>query len=354
MKSLLSLSKVMVLGMVRDKTAVFFMLIFPLMFLVLFGALFQNDQTARVSLTQVGDVEVLDQLDDDQLSDWNDVLRIEKSGDRDQALEDVRNGDTDAAIWEEDGQVQLSVSAADPARSGTATGLINSLVQEANVAATGQEPAYQLATSQVEDESVKPIQFFTPGLLGWAVAMGAAFMSALTLVGWRKNRVLRRLWLAPINPSSVIYARIGVSLGLAFLQLVVFLAIATIPFYGLKLSGNWWLSIPLVAAGTLAFMSVGLVIGAWTKTEEAANGVLQVTILPMAFLSGSFFPTDDIPGWLQMVSNVLPLKHLNEAMMSVMSRGGGWSDALPTIGGLLLFATVLTLIASRIFRWDNA
>lgn len=354
MRTLLSLSRVMYLGMVRDKTAVFFMLIFPLMFLVLFGALFQNQSSPRVTLTQVGDVAVLDDLGEEELAAWDETLRIERSGDRERALREVREGDTDAAVWEEDGEVQLRYSAADQARAGAITGVVNSLVQEANVAAAGEPPAYRLATGQVEDESVKPIQFFTPGLLGWAVAMGASFMSALTLVNWRKKRLLRRLWLAPIRPGAVAGARVGVSLGLSFAQLAIFLAVATVPFYGLQLTGHWWLSLPLIACGTLAFMAVGLLIGAWAKSEEAASGALQVVILPMAFLSGSFFPIDGMPEWLRTVSLALPLRHLNEAMMSVLSRDGGWSDALPAMGGLLLFAAVLTALAARLFRWETA
>jgi ABC-2 type transport system permease protein len=354
MNTLLSLSKVMYLGMVRDKAAVFFMLLFPLMFLVLFGALFQNQSSPRVTLTQVGDVAVLDDLSEAELAAWGETLKLERSGDRARALREVREGGTDAAVWEENGEIQLRFSVADPARAGAVTGLVNSLVQDANVAATGQPPAYRLSTDRVEDESVNAIQFFTPGLLSWAVAMGAGFMSALTLVNWRKKRLLRRLWLAPIRPGAVIGARIGVSLALAFVQLAIFLAVATIPFYGLRLTGHWWLSVPLIACGTLAFMAVGLVIGAWAKSEEAANGALQVIILPMAFLSGSFFPTDQMPDWLQLISHALPLKYLNESVMAVLSRDGSWSDALPTMGILLLFAAVLTALAARLFRWETA
>ncbi|SFB96310.1 ABC transporter permease [Streptomyces aidingensis] len=352
---LLSLSRVMYLGMVRDRTAVFFMLLFPLMFLLLFGALFQNDSTSRSTIAQVGEVQVLDELSGEALREVTEVLEIRRVPDRAQALEDVRKGEVDAAIWQgEDGTVQLRYSAADATRAGTVGGIVNSLVQNANVAATGRPPAHELHTARVEDESVKPIQFFTPGLLGWAIAMGASFMSALTLVNWRKKRILRRLWLAPVGPGSVVGARVGVSLGLALVQLALFLAIATIPFYGLRLTGSWWLAIPLVCCGTLAFMAVGLLIGALAKTEEAANGALQVVILPMAFLSGSFFPTDQMPDWLRAVSHVLPLKYLNESMMAVLSRGESWGAALPTIGGLLLFAAVLTAIAARLFRWDAA
>jgi ABC-2 type transport system permease protein len=354
MSAFRSLSQAMMRGLLRDRTAVFFMLIFPLMFLALFGALFQNDEGVRSTVIQVGDVALLDDMPDEAFAELSEALTIQRSADREAALEEVRDGDVEAAVWEENGQIQLRYSAADAARSGTVRGLMQSIVQSANVEATGQPPTYELASDQVEDRSVKPIQYLTPGLLGWSIAMGASFMSAFTLVNWRRKRILRRLWLAPINPGTVIGARIGVSLALSFVQVAIFLVVASIPFYGLKLTGNWWLALPLVACGTLAFMSIGLVIGAWAKTDEAANGALQVIIMPMAFLSGSFFPTDALPAWLDAVATALPLKYLNESLQDVLTRDGGWGDALPVMGGLLLFTAVVTAIAARLFRWDDA
>ncbi|MFH0244309.1 ABC transporter permease [Streptomyces sp. HK10] len=349
-----SLSKAMALGLLRDRTAAFFMLVFPLMFLVLFGALFKNDATARAEIVQIGRVEVFDSLPRDAREGLEEVLEIRRSDDRGKALEEVRAGDADAAVWQEGDEVRLRYSAADRVRAGNARALVDSVVQQANIAATGQPPAYELTARQVEDESLQAIQFLTPGLLGWAVAMGAVFGSAFTLVNWRRKRILRRLWLAPVSAGTVIAARVGVSVALALVQTAVFLGVASVPYYGLELSGDWWLAVPLVVCGTLAFMSIGLVVGAWAKTEEAANGAAQVVILPMAFLSGAFFPLDMAPAWIRTVSGIFPLTYLSEAMQDVLSRGQSWGAALPVMGGLLLFAAVLTAVAARLFRWDDA
>lgn len=359
MKSFVSLSRAMALGLLRDRAAVFFMLVFPLMFLALFGALFDNDSTAQAKIVQVGDVKILDAIPDGERARLRDVLSIEKTDGsaaaRAEALKKVREGDTDAAVFQDGrGEIALRYSAADSVRSGNVRGIVDSVVQQANQEATGEPPAYRLTAERVEDKSVKPIQFLTPGLLSWAVAMGGIFGSALNLVSWRKKRILRRLWLAPVGPGSVIGARVGVNLALAFAQTAIFLGLATLPYYGLQLSGNWWLCLPLVACGTLAFMSIGLLIGSWAKTEEAANGLAQIIVLPMAFLSGSFFPLEIAPAWVRTVSDFLPLTHLAEAMQAVLSRGESWGAALPVMGGLLLFAAVITLIASRLFRWDDA
>lgn len=376
MTALLTLSKTMALGLLRDRAAVFFMLIFPLMFLVLFGALFKDTSTPKVEIKQVGDVAVFDDMPAREREQLRDVLVIEKTDSSRAALEDalekVRKGDLDGVVYQSgegsgssdktsgtpgsgaEQEIELRVSAADPAKVGSVTGVLNSVLQQANQEATGQPPAFALNSDQVEDESVKAIQFLTPGLLGWAIAMGAVFGTASNLVAWRKKRLLRRLWLAPVGAGAVVGARVGVNLALALAQAAIFLGIATLPYYGLRLSGAWWLSLPLALAGALAFMSIGLVVGAWAKTEEAANSLAQIVVLPMAFLSGAFFPLDGAPAWVRTVSDFLPLKHLADAMQGVLSRGESWGTALPVIGGLLLFAAVLTLIAQRLFRWDAA
>jgi len=74
----------------------------------------------------------------------------------------------------------------------------------------------------------------------------------------------------------------------------------------------------------------------------------------MAFLSGSFFPLDGAPAWLRRLSELLPLKHLNEGMLDVLVRGQGPSSALVPLAILAGFAVVVTLLAARLFRWDTA
>ncbi|MFE5585737.1 ABC transporter permease [Kitasatospora sp. NPDC056531] len=349
-----SLSRAMLLGMKRDRTATFFILLFPLVFLVFFGSLAKGNNSPHAKVAQVGAVKLFDSMQGEGRTELDKVLTITRTDDEAGTLQKVRKGDFDAMIMQgPDGKVELRFSAADTVRAGALQGIVNSVVQSANQAATGQKPAYVVDAQQVEDQSLKPIQFLTPGLLGWAVATGAVFGAALTLVGWRKSKVLRRLRLAPISAGTVVSSRIVVSLLTAFLQTTVFLVVAT-SFFGLKLTGNWWLVIPLVACATLAFMSIGLLAGSVAKTEEAANGISQLIVLPMSFLSGSFIPLDSSPGWLKTVSEVMPLKHLVTAAQSVLTRGGGVMDALPTMGGLLLFAAVLTGIAWKLFKWEDA
>ena len=348
------LLRVMLLGFVRDRGTLFFTLIMPVMLLVFLGAVLKGSGTAHVEVAQVGQVQVLDAVQGEGRTELEKVLKITRIDDERTALEKVRKGDLDALVEQgPNGTVLLRYSATDQVTAGSVRAIVDSVVQAANQQAVGKPPAFRLEAAQVEDESLKPIQYVTPGLLGWAISMGAIYGASFTLINWRTKRVLRRLRLAPVSIGAVIGARVAVNCLIALTQTAVFLVIATTPYFGLRLTGDWWLVVPLVLCATIAFMSIGLVTGSLAKTEESANGINQLIILPMSFLSGVFFPVDSGPGWLATVSKIFPLHYLVTSAQSVLSRGGGPVDALPAMGGLLAFSAVMCAIAWRFFNWDD-
>jgi ABC-2 type transport system permease protein len=341
-----SLSTAGIKGFTRDKAALFFTFLFPLMFLVVFGLLFRDSGTDKIKIGLAGDGPVVQALQ--QLP----VVEVTRFDTADAGIAKVKDGDLPGVVIENGDNVQLRFAASDQTQAGIVQGLVSSVVDKSNIAATGQQPRFQFQATQVEDNSLNAIQYLTPGILSWAVASAGVFGSALTFVAWRKKQVLRRLWLAPVSPLTVLGSRISVTVGVAVVQAILFIGIATLPVFGLKLSGTWALSIPIFLFGMLAFFAIGLLIGSFAKTEEAANGAAQIVILPMAFLSGTFFPIDRAPGWLQTVSEIFPLRHMNDGMQDFLVRGKGAEALLLPCGILLAFTIVIGFIATRLFRWD--
>jgi ABC-2 type transport system permease protein len=347
-----SLSVAILKGFVRDKASVFFALVFPLMFLVLFGGLFADQGVSKVELVQVGEVALLDELPQGAREAFDETFEVERSDDLDAAIATVRDGDADVAVEMREGELVAHYTQTDQTKAAITQGALRAFVDGANVAATGEPPTYTLTTERVEDDSLTTIQFVTPGLLGWAVAMSAAFGAAATLQGWRQSKLLRRLQLAPVSTRTVVAARVVVTVAIALVQLAVFLGLGAGAF-GLRLSGSWWASVPLLVVGTLCFMAVGLFAGAVAKTVEGAVNMANFLVLPMAFLSGSFFPLDAAPEWLQAFSRLLPLRWLNEGMLDVLVRGQGPAAVLLPMAVLAGFAAVLTLVAARFFQWET-
>jgi ABC-2 type transport system permease protein len=353
MRDMLTVSRAIVLGFARDKAGLFFTIAFPLVFLFIMGGLFGNGGgTPQSKVIQVGDVAVLDTMSAEAHSQIDKVLAVQRSTDLDDALRRVRDGEAAAAVEQRGATVVVHYSTSDAASAGTVRGIMQSLVQTANLAESPVPPALGYEATPVDSTVVKPIQTITPGLLGWAIATGATFTAASTLVGWRQRRFLRRLNLCPISMGSVVSARLLVSSGVALAQTALFLAVAALLF-DLPLEHHWWATIPLVLAGTLAFLSIGLLAGARLRSVEAAGAIANLLVIPMAFLSGSFFPLSLAPAWLQTVSQVLPLRHLNDSMAAVLSRGASAWSVVPQFALLLGFAAVLTVVAVRLFRWDD-
>jgi ABC-2 type transport system permease protein len=348
--ALRSLSRAMLRGFVRDRTAMVFTILIPILFLVLFGSLYKNTNAAKVSVIEVGKVTLLDDAAAQSPAQLGRIMTITHSRDLATALSGVRAGTYNAAVQQEGRSLVVHYSIADQTTAAFVQTVFTSLVQQADSASSAH--AYSLTTAQVENKSLKPIQYIAPGLLGWAIASGGAFGAAITLVSWRETKLLRRLRLAPIGTGSIVLARVGVSLGVALIQLAVFIGIATLPYFGLQLSAYWWMAIPIVACGTLAFMSIGLLVGSFARTQQAATAVANAIILPMAFLGGAFIPLNYAPAWINDVSYVMPLRYLVTGMQNVMARGEGPAAALPAIGILLAIAVVLTAISVRVFRWD--
>ncbi len=346
-----SLARAMLRGFLRDRGSLIFTVALPVLFLVLLGSIYKGTSTPQVKVAEIGRVPLLDQAA--RSAQLRAVLKVSRAASQASALQKVRQGDVDAAVSQQGSRLILHYSIADQVTSGVVRALFSSLVQAANQEATGKPPAFTLATAQVEDTSLKPIQYLAPGLLAWAIASGATFGAALTLVSWRQKKLLRRLRLTPASTGAIAAARITVSLLIALVQLAVFLLIATLPYFGLKLTHWWWMAIPIVIAGALTFLSIGLLAGSITKTEQAATALANLIILPMAFLGGAFVPLAFAPAWIQKVSYVMPLRYLVTGVQDVMARGDGPSAAVLPIVVLLGIAAVLTLVAVRLFRWDE-
>ncbi|MGI8523332.1 MAG: ABC transporter permease [Nocardioides sp.] len=347
-----ALSLAILKGFLRDRAAVFFAIIFPLMFLVLFGGIFSNQNQSKVDLIEVGQVPLLDQMPSSARAAFAQTFQVSHSDDLVASLGTVRKGDADVALEAQGNRLVAHYTNTDQVKAAETQGALRSFVDAANVATSGKPPTFSLQTRSVEDQSLKVIQYVTPGLLGWAVAMSASFGAAATLNGWRNSKLLRRLQLAPVSTATVVGARIAVTVAVALGQLAIFLLLGTTAF-GLRLTGAWLMSIPLLVVGTLCFMSVGLLAGAVAKSTEGAVNMANFIVLPMSFLSGSFFPLDGSPGWLQALSHVLPLRWLNVGMTDVMVRGESPAAAFVPMAILAAFALVVGAIAARLFRWET-
>lgn len=205
----------------------------------------------------------------------------------------------------------------------------------------------------VEGEDLPYINYIAPGVLSWGVGNAAVFAVAFTLVTWRRDDILRLIWRTPTGPGAVVGARATVALGVGLVQAVLFVAVALLPVFGLRLTSTWPMALPVLVCGIAAFLAVGLLVGTIADTPEAVGAIGNFVMVPMAFLAGAFYPMSLMPGWLQAISHALPLRYFNDGIADALSGRATWSQTGLDCLVLLGFAAVFGLLGLRTFRWSR-
>jgi ABC-2 type transport system permease protein len=188
------------------------------------------------------------------------------------------------------------------------------------------------------------------GLFGYGAANTAFAGLAIILVGRREAGVLKRLRSTPLPPATYLAAVLLSTLVLFALQAVALLALGAVVF-GASTPEN-----PLGFAGAIVlgvgcFAGLGVGAASLIRSADGVSAVVNVVVLPMAFLSGSFGPTDDYPAFLQAVSDVLPLTYFLDVVTSVYLDGESlFADpgALAIVGAWGLAGLAVAL---RRFGW---
>ncbi|MBK1699690.1 ABC transporter permease [Thiococcus pfennigii] len=203
----------------------------------------------------------------------------------------------------------------------------------------------------VTGEALRYADWVLPGILAMNVMFSSLWGVGWVVVRYRKNGVLRRLKATPLRPfeflTAQVLSRLVVVLGASLIVYVGAEALLDFPMRG---------SYPALAlvytAGALCMISLGLIVAARLRTEELADGILNLVSWPMLLLSGVWFSLDGASPAAQAVSQLLPLTHLVEAARRIMIDGAGVLEVLPEVALLAGLALALLALAARLFRWE--
>ena len=188
------------------------------------------------------------------------------------------------------------------------------------------------------------------GMIGYGAANTAFAGLAITLVSRREVGILKRIRATPLPPAVYLTA-------VLFSTMFVFaLQVASLFVLGRLLKSTPWPShlpslVLALALGAAAFAALGLAITGFIRSLEGSSAVLNVIVLPMAFLTGAFGPTRHYPKVLRAIGDVLPLKYLLDLINGIYLHGQQLWDkptAVAVLAGWGLFGMAVSL---RTFRW---
>lgn len=196
-------------------------------------------------------------------------------------------------------------------------------------------------------------QFFTPAIAAFAVITATYTNLAIGTAMARDEGILKRFRGTPLPPWMYLGGRIGSGVWVALLSTVAMFVIG-VAFYDVQVV---WRTLPAalvtLVVGAAAFSALGLAATALMPTGDAAPAVANATILPLALISGIFFPLEEAPDWVGTLASVFPVKHFVDAFvadLNPLTRGSGFQWA--SLGGMVAWGVAGVVVALRFFRWE--
>jgi ABC-2 type transport system permease protein len=345
---------------IRDRAAVFFSIFLPLVIMLIFGVL-NFGEAAELDLGVVDEAETTSSAA--MIGSFEQVpILVVSQGTLDEELAALEEGDRSLVLvfpegWEliapgSAGYQPLTAytNAATAEEGQTALLIVNAAVAQALVTAGGGSPDPLVVVEEVAGRDLGYIDFLVPGILGLTIMQLGLFSVAFGFVQLKTTGTLRRLFATPTSPSYFLSAQVSSRLIITLVQVLILLGVGLL--FGVQLVGSVIVVLALSILGGVVFLAMGYGVAGWAKNENQAAPVANLISLPMMFLSGSFFPREAMPEFLQQVTRFLPLTYLNDALRDVINDGAGLDVIGTDVIGLVVWGVISFVIATRLFKWE--
>jgi ABC-2 type transport system permease protein len=216
------------------------------------------------------------------------------------------------------------------------------------------DPAAVIAPLKVDAQGTVPgnmnyFSFVAPGLLMMIVMMGAMTGIPRAISHEKEIGTFDGILAAPVSEISIIFGKTIAQTVRGFIQGIIVLVIAILIF-GVTIQGSLPLTFGILLLGIFSFIGLGILLTSMSDNEETATILMTVLQFPMMFLTGIFFPIQQMPWFMQWLSQILPLTYAVTAMRKVMILNAGIMDIAPEVAILVVFGAVMLLIAIPVFR----
>jgi ABC-2 type transport system permease protein len=351
MRSLLAMIKANLKMNVRNRTALFWNLAFPALFILIFGAIFNNGDNVTFDVGVAG-----------QSSDYsaavtgalkaNKAFHVKTGSEKDE-LKALNDGDRDIVIvfGPPKSGTQPTVTIYYDETEGPNATIATNVIRQVLLGVAQASNPVPITEQAVNSANITFMDFLVPGILAMSVMNAGVIGLSTSFVAYRERGILRRIKVTPFRLSSFILARVLAQLIIAVAQTVILVGLAWLVF-GLHLRGNIALIAFMIVLGALAFLAIGFAVSGIANNVETAASYANLITFPMLFLSGVFFDLNNAPTWLKPITKILPLTYLVNGLREPMTRGSGISTIWVDIVVLTGTFVVAMAIAIRFFRWD--
>lgn len=251
-------------------------------------------------------------------------------------------------------QVQVIADASDPNSATTLTNYVSSIIRDYQLDLNEQQALPYQITPQIRmryNPQLKGAPNFVPGVIALVLMLVSVMMTAISIVREKETGTMEVLLVSPIKPAWVILSK---AVPYFVLSLVNVLSIVLMSVFVLQIpvEGSWLLLFAESALFIITCLTLGIFISIKTNTQQVAMLVsLMGMLLPTVMFSGFMFPIENMPVFLQLISNLVPAKWFYSIVKSIMIKGVGfegvWKETL-ILCGITVFLFVVSLKSFKI------
>jgi ABC-type multidrug transport system permease subunit len=342
---LIELATMRVREFLREREAVFWVFIFPVLMTFALGIAFRNTAPDKTF------VAIEAEAPSASVSELADVLARSPEINSsvlapDEAARALRSGKVAIVIKPVNDSYSLRF---DPTRpeSRTARLIVDDVLQRAK----GRKDVVKVGEERITETGARYVDFLVPGLIGMNLMGSGLWGLGFTIVIARSRKLLKRFAATPMRRSHYLLSFMLSRLVFLLLEVAAVVVFAWLVF-GFTVRGSW-LSLSLITLlGGFTFSGIGLLVAARPTTIEGVSGLMNFIMLPMWLLSGTFFSSERFPQVFQPFIKALPLTALNTLLRSVMNEGAPlWANWMH-IAILLAWLFISFVVALKIFRWQ--
>jgi ABC-2 type transport system permease protein len=343
---LVELTRVRMLEFLREPEAVFWVFLFPVLLAFALGIAFRNKpaETVRVAIVDAPAAARVAELLRGDASLTVEVLPA------DTASRSLQKGKVDVVLVATgDGAAPNVTYRYDAARaeSRAARLAVDATLQRA----AGRRDPVPTGEENVVEVGSRYIDFLIPGLVGLNLMGSGMWSVGFAVATARTRKLLKRFAATPMRRSHYLASFALSRLVFLFLEVAAIVGFGHLVF-GVKVRGSLIDLATVSLVGAACFAGVGLLVAARARTIEAVSGWMNLVMLPMWLLSGSFFSYERFPAAVQPAIRALPLTALNDGLRAVMTDGAPLIATWPQLAVLTGLGVVSFVVCLRIFRWQ--
>jgi ABC-type multidrug transport system permease subunit len=340
---LVELTLMRVREFLREKEAVFWVFIFPVLMTFALGIAFRNTGPDKTLVAiEAGDAKASEIAN--VLSRSPEISATVLSPD--QAAQALRSGKVSIVVKPANDSYEYRF---DPTRpeSRSARLIVDDVLQRGK----GRTDVVSVGEQRVTEPGARYVDFLVPGLIGMNLMGSGLWGLGFTVVIARSRKLLKRFAATPMRRSHYLLSFMLSRLIFLVLEVAAVVVFAWLAF-GFTVRGSW-LSVTLITVlGGFTFSGIGLLVAARPTTIEGVSGLMNFIMLPMWLLSGTFFSSERFPQVLQPFIQALPLTALNNVLRALMNEGASLSSNWLPVAILVFWCVVSFVVALKIFKWQ--